>query len=480
MSLAVTAAVSACNAKRSIQNSNSGSIIPLTAELDVKLKEFFSAKEKEARDLEKSDLTRWADVDTNPFVKHGLPRDVWQYFAAGKTGDWERTTELYYAIANRSYQFETPGPRDERLATTAWQPINEAFRAYEQVSGADPKCILAYGQHIIGSIPRRSIYLAGTDAGRFVLTLLCHSPSPDAPFFIISQNALADGLYLEYLSTTYGTQISVPTPEDSQKAFTDYLADAQRRLSEKKLEPDEDVKIIDGRVQVAGAGGVKGINALLVKALFERNPDHEFFLDDGGWTKLDWMYPHLVPHGFIFRLNRFTVPALSDEIVQRDRAFWAKHLSQTIGDWLTQTTSVAEICDFTEKVFLRKDLSDFKGDPQFVRTARNWTQSLEHVGASPVLSRSRSNIADLYAWRAQNSSSPEEKQRMTHEADFAFRQALALCTYQSSIMNSYCNFLLKQNRFEDALRLTETVGKFFPEDQRYQKFIRQVTDKIKP
>ena len=41
------------------------------------------------------------------------------------------------------------------------------------------------------------------------------------------------------------------------------MADARRRLQEKKLKPGEDVKEVDGKVQVSGQVAVMAINALL-------------------------------------------------------------------------------------------------------------------------------------------------------------------------------------------------------------------------
>ena len=46
------------------------------------------------------------------------------------------------------------------------------------------------------------------------------------PFFTLTQNALADGTYLEYLRAMYGGKIYTPTGEDSQHCFQEYMADA--------------------------------------------------------------------------------------------------------------------------------------------------------------------------------------------------------------------------------------------------------------
>ena len=101
--------------------------------------------------------------------------------------------------------------------------------AFEDFAGGEDKYCIAFGRDIIDSIPPGSIYFGGTDPGRFLVTALCKSQVNADPFFTLTQNALADGTYLDYLRGMYGDKIYIPTDEDSQKCFQDYMADAQRR-----------------------------------------------------------------------------------------------------------------------------------------------------------------------------------------------------------------------------------------------------------
>src|SRR5204862_4897791 len=111
--------------------------------------------------------------------------------------------------------------------------------------------------------------------------------------------------------------------------------------------------------------------------------------------------------------------------------------------WLRDDTSVKAVCEFAEKVYLRKDLSGFTGDPRFVRDDY----------APKMLSKWRSSIAGIYDWRVgKAASSPPppqylprnetERQRITREADFAHRQALALCPRSPEAVFRYVNFLV--------------------------------------
>ena len=63
-----------------------------------------------------------------------------------------------------------------------------------------------YANDIIASIPPGSIYFGGTDPGRFLITAMEKSQVNADPFFLLTQNALADGNYLDYLRSMYGGQ----------------------------------------------------------------------------------------------------------------------------------------------------------------------------------------------------------------------------------------------------------------------------------
>jgi len=49
---------------------------------------------------------------------------------------------------------------------------------------------------------------------------------------------------------------------------------------------------------------------------------------------------------------------------------------------------------------------------------------------------------------------------MTREADFAFRQAWALCPDSPEAVNRYVDFLKTQNRIPDAILIAETAARF--------------------
>ena len=85
------------------------------------------------------------------------------------------------------------------------------------------------------------------------------------------------GLIAKSLGGVYpDREIYIPSPEDSQRCFNEYLDDARRRQQSQQLKPGEDVKIVDNHVQVAGQVAVMSINGLLTKVIFDHNPKMSF------------------------------------------------------------------------------------------------------------------------------------------------------------------------------------------------------------
>ena len=162
---------------------------------------------------------------------------------------------------------------DESVRTIAWHPVLEAQLAYEGFSELEVKFIDAFAKDVIGSIPRGAVYFGGTDYGRGLITALCKSHADADPFFTLTQNALADGSYLEYLRAIYGKEVKMATDADSKKAFDAYIADAGARLEKDALKSGEQVSKDDkGRYSVSGQVAVMAINGQIAKTIFVNNP----------------------------------------------------------------------------------------------------------------------------------------------------------------------------------------------------------------
>ena len=379
-----------------------------------------------------------------------LRPDCQTFFAAAAAGNWQTVTNTWSELEAHTLGLSkvTNGyPKGMWL-----QPVRETFGAIEAYALGNEKYSQAFADGVIQSIPPGSVYFGGTDHGRFIITAMQKSQVQGEPFFTLTQNALADGTYLAYLRSMYAGKIYTPTGDDSQKCFVNYMKDAQVRLKENRLKPGEYIKVKEGRVQVSGSTAVMEINALLVKTVFDKNPGHEFFLEES--FPLDWMYPLLEPHGFIFKINRQPLAELSDAMLQRDRAHWQKFVSGAIGGWLKGDTSVQEVAAFSGKVFVRHDLHGFTGDPGFVQN--DYT--------SRMFSKLRNSVAGLYAWRAENAATVGDKERLTRAADFAFRQAVALCPVSPAAVpdavKNYAAFLKSQHRDADAELVKSLADEF--------------------
>ncbi|HAV65007.1 MAG TPA: DUF2723 domain-containing protein, partial [Verrucomicrobiales bacterium] len=269
-------------------------------------------------------------------------------------------------------------------------------------------------------------------------------------------------------------EIYTPTPLDSKLCFESYLQDAGRRKQAGQLKPGEVVEIVGERIQVAGQVSVMAINALLCQVIFTNNPQHEFFIEES--FPLDWMFPHLTPFGIIMKINREPVPEFTEEIMLRDRHFWQQYSERLIGNWITEETTVDQICDFVDEVFIRRDYTNFKGDRKFIRDDQ----------AQKSFSKLRGAIGGTYLWRLGIMSgvptpqsylpaSEAARARLLREAEFAWKQALAFCPYSPEAVFKYCGMLVNlPGRLPDALRIARTALKMDPLNEQFAYLVGQL------
>lgn len=368
------------------------------------------------------------------------------------------------------------------------------------------------GKPIYPEMTRNAILFGGTDPGRFCPTymIFCESFIPpekrrDPNFdrrdvYIITQNALADETYLDYIRAHYyrsmqkdepffqnlitakwlrwltvpldnyftqlgarveakrraegvypQKEIYIPMPMDFYEAYRSYMNDAMERAERGQLKSGE---IFDPATKtVTGQGAVMGINGLLTKLIFDKNPEHEFFVEES--FALDWMYPYLTPYGIILKLNRKPLETFSQEIIDKDHEFWCQYMERLCGNWITYDTTIDELCDFAERVYLRGDFTDFKGDMKFLRDD----------DAQKAFSKLRSAGTGLYWWRVNYATSASEQSRLLKEAEFAGKQAFAICPFSPEALYKLVNVLAIQNRFAEAKKLIMTTLAFDPENR---------------
>jgi tetratricopeptide (TPR) repeat protein len=417
--------------------------------------------------------------------KHGLqiPSRVEEFFAAEQKGNWIASSNLFHAI---SEEHAAKNSEHDVMKLEPWGPIHETFGTYEIIHAMRPQFVKMFGKGIVDEIPRGSIYFGGTAEGRFLISAFCRSHSEGQPFFTITQNALSDPLYLQYVSDLYGDKIQVADTNDWQRCFDEYQADVKARISHdqshpnepRQIKPGEDVRLdAYGKVHFEGQVAIMAINGLMAKAIFEKNPTREFYVEES--FPLDWMFPHLTPSGLVMKINRAEIPELTQDLLKKDHEFWTKFCTPLIGDWITYDTSVKEVTDFAEKVVHQDNYEGFKGDRDFV-----WNDS-----AQVAFSKLRSSIAGIYTWRLGQPPSGgtmpttfiatgANRKLIEREADFALKQALALCPFSGEVVFHYVQLLVNAYRLDDALLIAKTAQKISPGDHSFQNLIDNLT-KIK-
>jgi hypothetical protein len=286
-------------------------------------------------------------------------------------------------------------------------------------------------------------------------------------------------------------ELNLPSNEDLNRHMGEFMRDFQTRAQKGQLNPGEDMRVEGGRAQISGFAAVMGLNARLTRDIFEKNPRHEFYVEES--YPLDWMYPHLTPFGIIMKLERQAPVELSLQVVERDRRFWRDYMTRLIGDWVSPDTNIADICTFAERVHLRKDLAAFHGDPKFLRDEqaqkgfsklrssigglydwrfRSATGQLQQV--SQQLGRSGLNEMQIQELRAQQLRLTNEQSRMYQEAEFALKQSYALCPFSPEAFQRLVNLLVSVGRVNDALTLAETSKKLDPGNAFYTNIAAQI------
>jgi len=294
-----------------------------------------------------------------------------------------------------------------------------------------------------------AVFFGGTDPGRFVPTYMIYSAKVRPDVYLITQNALADATYLNVMRDLYGDDIWIPSSDDSNAAFNEYV-EAIRSGEE---EAGADVKIENGRVSVQGVGGVMKINAILARMIFENNrftqspeimtafkagesmeqfgvrvldwkgekrPAREFYVEES--YVISWMYPYLEPHGLIMKLNPVKT-ALTDEVVRNDHDFWEWYVDRLL----------------TDKAFLRD------------------------VVARKSFSKLRSSIAGLYVARNRYD-----------EAVYAFEQAIKLYPLSPEANFRIADVLMRQNNFERAEKVLEDLIERDPGNNRAKQYLKSI------
>ena len=343
------------------------------------------------------------------------------------------------------------------------QIVTEAYCGWEPLQTDGGGLLEQFGKDVLAVVPEGSVYFGGTDEGRFVVTAMSQSHADGRPFFTLTQNGLADLQYLKYLRRMYGHRITLPSDADFQLLFMQYVADARERKKQGRLKPGEGLTLdSSGRTAVTGQVAVMQVNGLLVRHIFQKNPDLQFYIEQS--YPLEWTYPHLEPTGPVLKINRDPILSMTEEIVARDHEVWNRYCERLIGNWITYSTSADEICDFIVRVYERENYEGFAGD----------LKSIRNVQGRKAFSKLRSSIGGLYAWRKANIEVAEENARIAREAEFALKQAFAIWPYSPEALYRYTDLLASSGNFAAAERVVFTALRLCPDSPPIESLLQQV------
>lgn len=278
----------------------------------------------------------------------GVPDDVEQFFSALEAGYWPDIEAQWTALAKRSGQYEHSTNSAE--LNPVWSAVLDAYGVAEQVHEWPAQQLLDYGNAILGSLKPGMVYVGGNDNGRWIPELL-NETNGGEPHVIVTQNAMADTRYIEYMNTLYGDRIATLNEEDSKHAFEAYTADARKRLEHdqqfpeepKQVKPGEQLKLTDdGRFEVGGQVAVMAINEKLLQGLMAKNPDLQFALQES--SPLQGTYADAVPLGPLMELGAKDSAA----------SFTPERAAQTVDYWKARTEQILSDPEATESPYALK------------------------------------------------------------------------------------------------------------------------------
>ena len=271
--------------------------------------------------------------------RHGveMPAGVERFFTAVESCKWDDIEAAFQKI-NGGDSSASHNDKRSQDVDQLWPAIIDAYGVAEQAHLWPAQQLLDYGNAVLGSLRPGMVYVGGTDNGRWIPELL-NDTSDSERHVVVTQNALADATYLDYLRLQYDDRLVTPSPEDSQRAFQEYVADAAIRLQHdqqhpdepKQVRPGEDIRTADGKTQVSGQVAVMAINEKLLQTLMTKNPDLAYAIEES--FPLKGTYADALPLGPLMELraqdgqNPFTAERAAESL-----DYWRNTAQQVLAD----------------------------------------------------------------------------------------------------------------------------------------------------
>lgn len=349
---------------------------------------------------------------------HELPPDAERFFELAEANRWSDLKDLFLRLKELRFSGEAPPGLE-----SAWHALFETYGTAEASNEWKPERLLDYGNAILESLKPGMVYLGGTDAGRFIPTLLNVTPDGDRNI-VITQNSLADSSYLEYIREVHGHRFSPLTAADSEQAFAGYIEDARRRLlhdqqfpdEPKQVRPGEDIRMEQGKVIVSGQLAVMSINERLVQTLIANNPGLAFAMEES--FPLASVQAGAVPLG----------PILELKSGDQSHPLSSEQAAASIEQW-------------------RGKVDGLLGDPDAAGTLAAYSKLV--VGH-----------AGLFL-----------QQKLGSEADQAFRLAVQLTPSNTEAVTRYAMFLSDQARLPEAQAIVQRAVQLDPSNETFRSLL---------
>ncbi len=357
--------------------------------------------------------------------KTPVPDEMERFFDAAEVGRYDEMEAIYKSLRKQRENgtgIPDYGPQ--------WRTVIETEGAAREAHDWPAQKLLDYGNAVLDSLRPGMIYVGGTDPGCFIPTLL-NETSEGERRVTLTQNALADDTYLDYLNFLYGDRMATLTKDDSQRVYQDYVADARKRLDHdqqfpdepKQIRPGEDVRLNqDGGVHVSGQVSVMAINEKLFQMFMGKNPDASFAMEES--------FPFKSTFGSATPLG----PIMELRVQDEQNALTRERASQSVDYWRTTAQQLLS-------------------DPQAAdsREVRMSYSKLVSSQAGLLLDRG-----------------------YTAEAEQAFRLANEIAPTSPEAVFRYINLLVEQKRFEDAMPVAENAVRIEPENNQFRDLVKEL------
>jgi tetratricopeptide (TPR) repeat protein/uncharacterized membrane protein YphA (DoxX/SURF4 family) len=398
---------------------------------------------------------------------------------------------------------------------------------------------------------RNAILFGGTDPGRFCPTyiIFCESfiphrcqPAQDQKFdrrdvYIITQNALADGTYLEYLRSQYNRSKQIDPPffgrlfkyltvvltgigagnvntqgsdlgsGDSGNALVETIASLLRDVLDKPFMAWG--QHVENRRR---AEGVYPKSEIYIPSpddsaeCFQEYARQKQLTSNDGTIEISGQQDVMAINGLLCKVIFDNCPTNEFYVEESFPLDWMYPYETPFG--VIMKINRAPVTELSDDVFKLdhsfwskyserlcgnwitydtsvKEIADFVDRTYIHNNYKGFIGDRRFVrdeDAQKAFSKLRSSQAGMYAWRCDSRSCPPEYRQKTaasqaalvREADFAFKQAFAFCPYSPEAVFRYVNFLLQLGRFDDAVLVAETCLKLDPFNDQVANTITQL------